>query len=135
SLPRDQPCPITADHDHTPPSNPAQDHQGSRPGPPGWPSTLDHQLPINAQAAANQCPLTMPTTANATRDAYQCRVSMPPITAHQCRLSVPPIRTHLCSLSVPSVAYQCPPVPPMSAQCRLSMPISAAYQCRISVPI
>ncbi|PIO13144.1 hypothetical protein AB205_0119630 [Aquarana catesbeiana] len=144
------------------------------PGPPGKPprttrmtTTLDHQVcPLDPQGNTNLCPgscqsvpTSMPTTASATRDAYQCLISVPRISAmyqcpslpssaaYQCP-SVPPIsqcpavspiRTHLCSLSVPiSATHECPSVPHISAhsQCPLigaavSVPVSAA----LSVPI
>ncbi|CAI9604376.1 unnamed protein product [Staurois parvus] len=75
---------------------------------------------------------------------YQCPSELPFSVTHQCQ-SVPPINaicaTYQCRLSVPymSAAFQCPSVMPVNAhqcllpvpphQCHLSVSISAAYQC------
>ncbi|PIO10010.1 hypothetical protein AB205_0080300, partial [Aquarana catesbeiana] len=127
-----------------PPSDPTQDHQGSRPGPPGKPSTLDHQVcPLDPQGNTNLCPgscQSMPRQLP-IRPHSQCLPlpvppGMPISAAYQCRLS--PFSAHQCRLSVPtSATHECPSVPPISShQCCISVPpISAAYQCRISVPI
>ncbi|CAI9593258.1 unnamed protein product, partial [Staurois parvus] len=62
---------------------------------------------------------------------YQCRLSVPYMSAAiQCP-SVMPINAHQCHLPVPP--HQCPSVPPISVhQCSLSMPITTASLAHIS---
>ncbi|PIO35582.1 hypothetical protein AB205_0043270, partial [Aquarana catesbeiana] len=118
---------------------------GSHPGPPGKPSTLDHQVcPLDPQGNANLCPGSgqsmprqLPISAHSQCLPLPVPPGMPISAAYQRRVSVPISATHKNPSLQPFSAHQCClSVPPMSAhQCRLSMPISAAYQCRLPVPI
>ncbi|CAI9589596.1 unnamed protein product [Staurois parvus] len=61
---------------------------------------------------------------------------MPHISAYQCHLSVLPISdTYQCQSVSPISVHQCQSVPPISAsQCCLTVPpVSAIYQCHVSV--
>ncbi|CAI9533885.1 unnamed protein product, partial [Staurois parvus] len=80
--------------------------------------------------SASQCHLSVPSVPPISA-TYQCRLSVPYMSAaFQCP-SVMPVNAHKCHLPVPP--HQCPSVPPINAhQCSLSVPISAASLAHIS---